>query len=278
MKIENTKDKKGSTSLNVLIYGRGGVGKSTFASTFPKPLMLDFENGSKYFKERGIKIDVVDCKKWLSNEDKKELSEVLEKYESIIIDPIGEAMEKLIRSEDISGSKFRQSSGDLTISGWGEVKQQMRSFIKWLKDQGKNVVIIAHVQEKNDNDQLVMRPLIATKIGDELFNLVDVVGYLDVIHEGNEDLRVLFTDPSDNKKWSKDRTGKLPKRCEPTFEFLSNEIFGGKKPAKATKKDKVVEEIPVEDVEIPEKKEKVSKPKKTEEKPKSVKAEPDELD
>jgi replication-associated recombination protein RarA len=59
MEIINTKDMKVVASFNALIYGGGGVGKTTMASTFPKPLLLDFENGAKYFKSRGIELDTV---------------------------------------------------------------------------------------------------------------------------------------------------------------------------------------------------------------------------
>ena len=46
LKIINTGDPSVKPPLVMLVYGEGGVGKSTFAATAPKPLMADCENGS----------------------------------------------------------------------------------------------------------------------------------------------------------------------------------------------------------------------------------------
>lgn len=240
MEIKNTNDYPENTTVMMMVYGLGGVGKTTFASSFPKPLLLDFENGAKYFKERGINIDVSVLKTWLTDEDKKQLGASIAKYETIIVDPIGEAMEKLINGDSVKGAKYRQSGGDLTMAGWGEVKKQMRNFIKWLRDTGKNVVIVAHVGEKMDEETMVKRPLIATKLSEELIAMVDIVGYMQVISVDGEAKRVIKVDGSDNKIISKDRTGKLTAKgnfIKPEYEYIA-ELLGHKKVAKVTKAPK----------------------------------------
>lgn len=242
MDIKNTGSYPKVPNIAMMVYGMGGVGKSTFGSTFPKPLMLDFENGAKYFGERGIKIDVATFKNWLTTADKKELAAVIENYETIIVDPIGEAMEKLINDKDsIAGSKYRQNGGDLTMAGWGEVKNQMRTFIKWLRDSGKNVLIVAHVDEKDDEGTLVKRPLIATKLSEELVAMVDIVGYMTVVERDGETVRVIQVDGSNSKVISKDRTGKLGKIIKPEYSYIMEQLGGkvdaaGKEGAKAPAK------------------------------------------
>ena len=126
---------------------------------------------------------------------------------------------------------------DRTIAGWGKVKDEMRSIIKWTKGLGKNVVIVTHVDEK-DNDDLTKRPLIATKIGDELVAMVDVVGYLDIVTVEGEKKRVLRVNPTDEKYIAKDRTGKLPPYVKPDYEYIRKILVDNniKKPKKATKK------------------------------------------
>lgn len=225
MQIQNTRDYPKVASIVMLVYGAGGVGKTTFAATFPKPLLLDFENGAKYFGERGIEVDVAVFKDWLTGTDKKELAGVLDKYETIIVDPIGEAMDKVINDTTaISGSKNRQSDGSLTAAGWGEAKKQMRNFVKWLRDSGKHVVLVAHVDEKADDETLVKRPLIATKLSDELITMVDVVGYMRVVDRDGETVRLIQVDGTDSKVISKDRTGKLGKYLKPEFDYLAEQL------------------------------------------------------
>lgn len=213
-----------------MVYGMGGVGKTTFAATFPKPLLLDFENGAKYFGERGISVDVANMADWFTNDDFHQLKEALANYETIIIDPIGEAMDKLINTKLIQGKKYRQDgTGDLTMAGWGEVKRRMRNFIKWLRDTQKNVVLVAHVDEKQDDQHFIRRPLMATKLSDELVTMVDVVAYMGTVpqtdDEGNTTTkRVLFLDPSDDKTVSKDRTGKLGKFIKPDYGYIAEQL------------------------------------------------------
>lgn len=241
MKVQNTqKDYRDVASMVMLVYGMGGVGKTTFASTFPKPLLLDFENGAKYFKQRGIDIDVIKIDSWMTNADKKELVGLMEDYETIIFDPIGEMMEKIIDSDQVSGKKYRQSDGGLTMAGWGKVKEHARSVLKWARDLDKHVVLVAHVDERADEESIIKRPLIATKISDEIIAMVDIVGYLDIVTVDGEEKRVLRVNPTDKKYIAKDRTGALPPYVKPEYDYIHNLILeaqdGKEEPKKETKK------------------------------------------
>lgn len=256
MEIKNTlKDYEDVANLVMLVYGVGGVGKTTFASTFPKPLLLDFENGAKYFKQRGIDVDVVQVQRWFTNEDKKQLAELVQPYETIIFDPIGEMMEKLIHSDAINGSKYRQADGGLTMAGWGAVKDHARAVLKWARDLGKNVVLVAHVDEKSDEETLVKRPLIATKISDEIIAMVDIVGYLDILNVEGEEKRVLRVNPADKKYIAKDRTGALDKYVKPEYTYIREQIVAKQQAdeAKAPKEDAPQEEAPAAEKPAPKK-------------------------
>lgn len=255
MEILNTqKDYDDVASIVVLIYGSGGTGKTTMASTFPKPLLLDFENGAKYFKQRGIDIDVVKMNTWFTEEDKKQLAKEVEKYDTIVLDPIGEAMDKLIKSDLISGSKYRQSGGDLTIAGWGKVKDDMRTMIKWMRDTNKHVVIIAHDEKESveGSDGLIRKvPKMATKLAEELKNMVDIVGYLKIIKTKDDpEKRILIVDPADNGYIAKDRTGTLDKIIKPDFDYIYNQIKSKQKGAKSDKKTTVKKSKKVTEKEI----------------------------
>ena len=151
MKIINTGNPEIKPSVIMLLYGEGGVGKTTFASTAPNPILADCEGGTKYFGLRGITINVAQIEKW---SDMKEFFAIVQKenYATIIIDPIGELMEKLKRFMIERGdTKLVQRDGAPTMAGWGWLKDQMRSYLKLLRDTGKNVLIIAHLEEKHDD-------------------------------------------------------------------------------------------------------------------------------
>ena len=214
MNIESTAEIKADESLVMIVYGKGGVGKTTFAATAPGVLILDFENGSKYLGQRGIKAAVVRLSAWLTEQDKHELRTEIKKYQTIVVDPLGEAMEKLMDSSSLNGPKYRQPDGSLTMAGWGEAKKKMRAFIKWLRDTGKNVIIIAHDSEEKDGEQIVHRIQVATKLREELPTIVDVISYMGVRMVNGRPVRMLYT-PRQGEAWeSKDRTGRVPLAVE----------------------------------------------------------------
>lgn len=228
MKVFNSLDPTEKPSILMVVYGEGGVGKTTFAATAPRPIIADCENGSKYFGLRGIEADVALIEKW---DDMQEFMQVAltEDYDTVVIDPIGELMEKLtqymVKKAD---SKLVQKDGNPTMAGWGWLKQTMRRFLKVMRDSGKHIVIVAHVQERDDEGRFVKRPMIATRLSEELVNLVDIVGYMTTVNdsESGETKRVIIVDPASDKYVAKDRTGRLGRFIEPDFTKIVDGVRG----------------------------------------------------
>jgi phage nucleotide-binding protein len=231
MKIYSTGDSQIKPSLVMLVYGEGGVGKTTFASTAPKPLLLDFENGAKYFGLRGIKTDVAQISSWGDVRDPELIGVIKsDKYDTVVIDPIGEAMEKLKQYMiTLADGKLVQKDGSPTMAGWGWLKKTMRDYVKFLRDSGKHVLFVAHINESKDEERLIKRPKIETKISAEIVNMVDVVGYMTVFSQNGEEKRVIIVDPSSDKYTAKDRTGQLGKIIEPDFQKIIHACQGTKK-------------------------------------------------
>lgn len=225
----------------MMVYGEGGVGKTTFTSTAPKAILADCENGAKYFGLRGIKMDVAQIEKW---GDMKEFLDLAKgpDYETVIIDPIGELMDKLKKFMIAQGdSKNVQKDGAPTMAGWGWLKKTFKDYLKVLRDSGKHVILVAHIEEKVDEDRLVKRPKIETKIADDIVNMVDIVAYMTVVQQEGETKRVLIIDPGNDKYTAKDRTGQLGKYIEPDFSKIVNacqgtETYAWSKPKKADEK------------------------------------------
>ena len=228
LQIHSTADAQVKPSLVMMVYGEGGVGKTTFASTAPKPLIIDCEGGAKYFGLRGITVDVAQVKAW------SEMRGVLDAikddtYDTIIIDPIGELMDKLKRYMiAMSDSKLVQKDGSPTMAGWGWLKKTMRDYLKVLRDSGKHIILVAHIDEKSDEDRMIKRPKIETKLSDDLVTMVDVVGYMTMAQNEGITKRVIFVDPSSDKYTAKDRTGQLGIVIEPDFTKIVDACQGNK--------------------------------------------------
>ena len=230
MVIENTQSMKNDDNIVMVLYGKGGVGKTTFVASAPKPLLIDFENGSKYLGQRGFNIDTIRMSAWFSETEKKELQNVIKKYETIIIDPLGEAFDKIVESEVLNNKKFKQYDGSLTMAGWGEAKKMMKNLIKFLRDSRKNVVIVAHVSEIQDENNLYHRIQVQTKLKDEIPTMVDIISYLAVVKEKEFDVRYLYTPAQGSNFDSKDRTGRMPEKVKISEKNGWNDMVKSMKP------------------------------------------------
>jgi len=227
IKIINTTDAQARPKVIMCVYGNGGVGKTTFASTAPKPLLVDCENGSKYFGLRGIKMDVAKINEW---GDMQGLFEVAKsgQYETIILDPIGELMEKLKRYMISKGDKKNvMADGSPTMAGWGWLKDTMRSTLKILRDSGVHLILVAHVDEKEIEGQLIKRPKVMTKLSEEIIALVDIVGYMEVVMVEGDAKRIIRVQPSE-KYEAKDRTNQLGGIIPPDFSQIIEACQGTK--------------------------------------------------
>lgn len=220
MQVFNTADPTLRPPINMIVYGDGGVGKTTFVTSAPKPLLLDLEGGSKYFGLRGIKLDVTTIDSWTETEEVLKYA-ASKGYETLAIDPIGELMGLLRRyMESLKDSKLTMKDGSPTMAGWGFMKQKMRSFLRSARDLRLHTIIVAHVDPKDDDGRQIMYPMIETKIRQEMINMFDVVGYMTVIGAGESSKRAIIVDAESDKYKSKDRTGQLGKIIEPDFKKI----------------------------------------------------------
>jgi len=235
MEIVNTKENKQKPPIQMVVYGEGGVGKTTFAAKAPNAVIADCERGTKYLGQRGMDVDVANIESWFDFAKLTNRQEdgdgnnyrMIDPYDTVVIDPIGELMEKLQKyMVNNKGSKLvQQEDGSPTMAGWGWLKRTMRDSLKVLRDTGKNVVIVAHVEEKEDGRDIVKRPKMQTKMSEELVNMVDIVGYMTMIPNPNspdgENIRVIKCHPKSNRYIAKDRTGRLNEANPPEWHYTN---------------------------------------------------------
>ena len=167
--------------LIACIYGQGGVGKSTLASTAPNPIFIDAEQGTKAFAARGIDVPVVQVKSWDEVVEAFKLIKDDKAFETIVIDPVDRFLDLLI-------DKVR-NGGDMSLKKFGEVKDRMRRFIWAAKESGKHVVFVAHETTDRDDDAQIRKPMLQVNLSTELINLCDGVGHVRVDNEGKHFVR-----------------------------------------------------------------------------------------
>ena len=132
--------------LSMLVYGRSGTGKTTFAGSFPKPaLLLDIrEKGTDSIaNQEGV--DVVSIEKWSELEEifwYLKSGEGKTKYKSVILDQVSSM-------QDLAMTHAMVEEGKEVMSQrlWGVVSGLMKTWLlnyRDLVEDGMNVLFIAH--------------------------------------------------------------------------------------------------------------------------------------
>lgn len=136
--------------LKVVLYGVEGIGKTTFASKFPKPLFLDLDNGSAR----------LDVDRVQGIPDWNSLIEVVQSfaqstdnpYDTLVIDTADAAARLcesyIINTKVTSRTKELKSIEDIPYGkGYKMLAEEFSRLLVWLEtciDQGYNVVLLAH--------------------------------------------------------------------------------------------------------------------------------------
>ena len=161
-------------TTNIMIYGEPGVGKTSLAFTTNNPILLDFDKGSYRSAYRKDIIKIQNYSDIANN--LKQFSKTIENYDTIIIDTIG-ALQDLIKSyllvKDVSLNNAKKS-----FQLYGQLLTNTIDFFNLLQSLGKNIITIAHVQEKTKGEDYVKRPVVIGQTKDKLYQVMDFIGYM----------------------------------------------------------------------------------------------------
>jgi hypothetical protein len=136
----------------IIMYGEGGIGKTTLATKFPKPILIRAENGAAGIKGIGKLPTLTSI-----DEFESQLDYVIEgshSYRTLIIDPIDEIQK--LKEKDICRERGVVSIMDV---GWGKGSSQLRAYfddLRWKLDRvqarGLIVILIAHYKIEEFQD------------------------------------------------------------------------------------------------------------------------------
>ena len=137
---------KRATAKKILKYGVEGIGKSTLASQFPNPLVLDTEDGTNHLDVARVRvetaIDLEDAIHTLTRDNQG--------FKTLVIDSIDKAERLLI--EQLLKKANKRSIEDFGFGkGYTMVAEsvaRLLSLLDALVDQGVNVVLVGHATVK----------------------------------------------------------------------------------------------------------------------------------
>lgn len=159
----------------VCIYGAPGVGKTTAAFSAASPLLLDFDKGAYRAANRK---DAVVINSWSEVEGLS--ANDFKGYDTVVIDTAGRALDCL--ALDICERNIKHGKdGSLTLKGYGELKSRFSKWLKTLTSFGKDVILIAHMDEQKNGDDIIERIDAQGSSKNEIYKSADAMGRLSIV-------------------------------------------------------------------------------------------------
>lgn len=175
--------------INGCIYAPPGVGKTTLCQTAEEPLTLDFDKGIHRASNRKDSVPITSWK------DAAALTaEDLEPYKTIVVDTAGRALDFLSADIIKENPKAGRSDGSLTLQGFGSLKSRFGSWLKTLNMFGKDVVLVAHMDEQRSGDDVIERLDVQGGSKGEIYKSVDYMGRIFI----RDKKRVIDFSPREN--------------------------------------------------------------------------------
>jgi len=186
-------DQVKTESLTAVIYGEPGIGKTSVSMTTDNPILLDFDMGLQRAVNRKTAVRVDSWNGVMELIESKDFEKLNPK--TIIIDTAGTMLDNYIaeyvKKDDPKNSR---RGGELSMSGYGSMKNVFKQFMDWAKKQGKNLIFLAHSKERTEGDDVVFIPKMTGGSYDILRESSDLIGFM----YASKNSRVINFNPSPN--------------------------------------------------------------------------------
>lgn len=204
--------------LNTVIYGAPGIGKTSLAFTAKTPLLLDFDQGAHRAANRK---DIVQVKQWV---DVTVITvDDLAPYSTVVIDTAGRALD-VLTADIIRRNPKAGRGGALTLPGYGTLKSEFIAWLKQLNGFGKDVVLVAHMDEQRNGDEIIERLDVQGGSKGEIYKAADAMGRIS-IREGRRVLNFSPTEASFGKNPGQMDPLPIPGKDTPEFAgFLARVV------------------------------------------------------
>ena len=160
--------------LKIALYGRSGTGKTTFWSSFPKPILAIICSGGKRSGELRSVQNIKGIKQIQIEESSQilELAEELEDspYKTVVLDHGTHLQDLTLKSVlGIDEIPVQKTWGLASQQQYGQVTLMMKEYFRSLFDLQKHVVIVTQEREFNtDNESDLIAPSVGVALSPSL--------------------------------------------------------------------------------------------------------------
>ena len=171
LKIVKPSDPIKVNTLNICIYGGPGIGKTSLAQTADTPITLDFDDG---IGRAAFRRDVVRVS---SYQDVASINASdVQNFKTIVVDTAGRLLDAMTVDIIRVNPKLGRSGTNLTLQGFGELKSRFTGWMKLLNSFGKDVILLAHLDEQRSGDDVIERLEIQGSSKGEIYKSAQAMG------------------------------------------------------------------------------------------------------
>ena len=199
----------------IVIYGTPGVGKTSLFNTSKNPILLDCDRGA----DRSInRQDTIVASNW--DEVLQDQGEI-KNYSTLGIDTAKAVLDDFLMTHVIKNDYKLKAN---KLKAYGALGDEFKLFINARREEGLDIVVIAHAKEDKDGDIIKISPDVTGQSKDLLLRIADQVGFLTMVNNK----RTLTFEPTDKtigKNVAKIPTIEIPDENDPAFlTFMANII------------------------------------------------------
>jgi hypothetical protein len=223
----------------ILVYGDSGSGKTYFAGTFPEPLFLDLEDGMRSLLQlkRNIKRYPKNPSQNITSLDEvKSFYQLVRKmnpetapFKTIVIDSLNE-LQILVLDNSIKTTQTQRIYDDQPTQGdYGKLARDMQTLVRLFIKLPYNIVFIAGAKEREFAEDKILPLFLGKKTGPDVRRIIEQVGFCYTKQNGKDQPVEHVIAFGDNPGFiAKDRTGKLSRPVQNTYEAMMAVVNKGK--------------------------------------------------
>lgn len=199
----------------IVIYGTPGVGKTSLFNTSKNPILLDCDRGADRAINRQDTIVATNWKEVLQDEGE------IKNYSTLGIDTAKAVLDDFLMTYVVDNDYKLKTN---KLKAYGAIGDEFKMFINRRRNEGIDIVVIAHAKEDKDGDNIKLSPDVTGQSKDLLLRIADQVGFLTMV---NNKRTITFepTDKTIGKNVAKLPTMEIPNETDPAFPTFMAEII-----------------------------------------------------
>ena len=199
----------------IVVYGTPGVGKTSLFNTSKNPILLDCDRGADRSVNRQDTIVATNWKEVMQDEGE------IKNYSTLGIDTAKAVLDDFLMTHVIEQDYKLKTN---KLKAYGAIGDEFKFFVNKRRNEGIDIVVIAHAKEEKDGDVIKLSPDVTGQSKDLLLRIADQVGFLTMVNNK----RTLTFEPTDRtigKNVAKLPTMEIPDENDPAFLSFMADII-----------------------------------------------------